>query len=199
MLAVWKKNYDQPKQILKSRNITLLTKIHLVKAMVFSVVMYGCETWTIKKAEHQRTDTFELWCWRRLLSPLDCKEIKPINPKGNQSWIFTGRTDAEAEAPIFGPPDVKSQLTGKDTDPGLRLKIGGEEGDRGWDGWMASLTQWTWIWTTPGDGEGQGSLACCNPWGCKESDTSEQLNSNSDRQGQLSTGPFCWGWSTYHE
>ena len=80
--------------VLKSRDITLLTKVHIVKALVFPVVMYGCESWTIKKAEHQRIDAFELWCWRRLLSPLDCKEIKPVNPKGNQPCIFIGRTDA---------------------------------------------------------------------------------------------------------
>ena len=71
-------------RIFKSRDITLLTKIHLVKAMVFSVVMYGCESWTIKRAEYQRIDAFELWCWRRLESPVDCKEIQPVNPKGNQ-------------------------------------------------------------------------------------------------------------------
>ena len=71
--------------ILKSRDITLLTNVPLVKAMVFPVVMYGYESWTIEKAEHQRSDAFELWCWRRLLSPLDSKEIKPVNPKGNQS------------------------------------------------------------------------------------------------------------------
>ena len=74
--------------ILKSRDITLLTKVHIFKAMVFPVVMYGCESWTIKKAEHQRTDAFELWCWRRLsriLNSLDFKDIKPVNPKGNQS------------------------------------------------------------------------------------------------------------------
>ena len=94
--------------ILKSRDITLPTKIHLVKTMVFPVVMYGCENWTIKKAEWRRIDAFELWCWRRLLSPLDCKEIKPVNPKGNQSRIFTGRTDAEAEAPVLWPPDAKN-------------------------------------------------------------------------------------------
>ena len=80
---------SNPKNILKqtdkkSRDITLLTKVHLVKAMVFLVVMYGCESWTIKKAEHQRIDVFELWCWRRLLSLLDCKEIQPVHPKGNQ-------------------------------------------------------------------------------------------------------------------
>ena len=71
--------------ILKSRDITLPTKVRLVKPMVFPVVMYGCESWTVKKAECQRIDAFELWCWRRLLSPLDCKEIQPVNPKGNQS------------------------------------------------------------------------------------------------------------------
>ena len=76
--------------------------------MVFPVVMYGCESWSIKKAECQRIDAFELWCWRRLLSPLDCKEIKPVNPKGNQSWIFIGRTDVEAETPILWPPDSKT-------------------------------------------------------------------------------------------
>ena len=94
--------------ILKSRDITLPTKVHLVKAMVFPVVMYGCESWTIKKAEHRRINAFELWCWRRLESPLDCKEIQPVHPKGDQSWVFIGRTHAEAETPILWPPDGKS-------------------------------------------------------------------------------------------
>ena len=84
------------------------TKVRLVKAMVFPVVMYGCESWTIKKAERQRTDAFELWCWRRLLSPLDWKEIQPVHPKGDQSWVFFGRSDAGAEIPKLWPPDVKS-------------------------------------------------------------------------------------------
>ena len=88
--------------ILQSRHITLPTKLHLVKVMVFSVAMYGCESWTIKKAEHQRIDALELWCWRRLESPLDCKEIHPVHPKGNQSWIFFGKTDVEAELQFFG-------------------------------------------------------------------------------------------------
>ena len=91
--------------ILKSRDITLPTKVHLVKAVVFPVVMYGCESWTIKKAERQRIDAFELWCWRR---PLDCKEIQLVHPKGDQSWVFIGRTDAEAETPILWPPDAKN-------------------------------------------------------------------------------------------
>ena len=77
--------------------------------------MYGCESWTIKKAEHWRIDAFELWCWRRLESPLDCKEIQPVHPK-DQSWIFIGRTDAEAETPVIWPPDVKNWLIGKDPD-----------------------------------------------------------------------------------
>ena len=94
--------------ILKSRDITLPTKVRLVKAMVFPVVMYGCESWTIKKAERRRIDAFELWCWRSLESPLDCKEIQPVHPKGDQSWAFTGGTDAQVETPILWPPDAKS-------------------------------------------------------------------------------------------
>ena len=94
--------------ILKSRDITLSTKVCLVKAMVFPVVMYGCENWMVKKAEHRKIDAFELWCWRTLESPLVCKEIQPVHPKGDQSWVFTGRTDAEAETPILWPPHVKS-------------------------------------------------------------------------------------------
>ena len=91
--------------ILKSRDITLSAKVRLVKAMVFPVVMYGCESWSIKKADHRRIDAFELWCWRTLESPLDCKEIQPVR---DQSGMFFGRTDVEAETPILWPPDVKS-------------------------------------------------------------------------------------------
>ena len=87
--------------IFKSRDITLPTKVQLVKAMVFPVVMYGCESWTIKKAEHQRIEAFQLWCWRTLESSLDSKEIQPVHPKGDQSWVFFGRTDVEAETPIL--------------------------------------------------------------------------------------------------
>ena len=83
-LLIGRKAMTNLDSILKSRDITLLTKVHLVKAMVFSVVMYGYESWTIKKAKHQKIDAFELWCWKRLVSPLDSKEIKPVNPKGNQ-------------------------------------------------------------------------------------------------------------------
>ena len=105
-------------RILKSRDITLSTKVHLVRAMVFPVIMYGCESWTTKKAECRKIYAFELWCWRRLLSPLDCKEIQPVHPKGHLSWVFIGRTDTEAETPILWPPDVKSWLIWKDPDTG---------------------------------------------------------------------------------
>ena len=94
--------------ILKSRDIALPTKVHLVKAMVFPVVMYGCESWTVKKAERRRIDAFELWCWRRLESPLDIKEIQPVHPKGDQSWVFIVSTDVEAEIPVLWPPDAKN-------------------------------------------------------------------------------------------
>ena len=95
--------------ILKSRDITLSTKVHLVKAMVFPVVMYGCDSWTIKKAECRRIDAFELWCWRRLLRvPWTSRPVQPVKPKGNRPLIFIGRTDADAEAPILWLPDVKN-------------------------------------------------------------------------------------------
>ena len=94
--------------VLKSRDITWPIKVHLIKAMVFPVVMYGCERWTIKKAEHRRTNDLQLWYWRRLESPLDCKKIQPVHPKGDQSWVLIGRTDVEAETPILWPPDAKS-------------------------------------------------------------------------------------------
>ena len=94
--------------IFKSRDITLPIEVHLVKALVFPVVMYGCESWTVKKAERRRIDAFELWCWRRLESPLDSKEIQPVHPRGDQAWVFIERTDAKAETPILWPPHAKS-------------------------------------------------------------------------------------------
>ena len=108
-LLLGRKVMTNPDSILKSRDITLPTKVRLVKAMVFPVVMYGCESWTMKKAECRRIDAFELWCWRRLFeSPLDCKEIQPVHSKGDQSWVFFGRNDAEAETPVLWPPHAKS-------------------------------------------------------------------------------------------
>ena len=162
--------------ILKSANITWPTKVHLVNAMVFLVIMYRCEIWTVKKAEYQRTDAFELWCWRRLLRDLWTAEIQPVHSKGDQSWVFFGRNDAKAETPILWPPHVKSWLTGKDSDAGR--DCGQEEKGTTEDemaGWHHGLDERESEWT-PGAGDGQGDLACCDSWGCKESDTTEWLN-----------------------
>ena len=147
------------------------TKVHLVKALVFPVVMYGCESWTIKKPEHQRIDAFELWCWRTFHSLLGCKEIQPVNPKGNQSWIFIGRTDTEAEAPILRPHDVN-----KDPDAGKdwRQKETGMTEDE-MIGWHHRLDGHE-VEQALGLGDGQGSLACCRPLGHKELDRTERLN-----------------------
>ena len=94
--------------ILKSRDITLPTKVCLIKVMAFPMVMYGCESWTVKKAECRKIDALELWCWKRLENPLDCKEIQSVHPEGDKSWVFIGRTDAEAETPVLWPPHAKS-------------------------------------------------------------------------------------------
>ena len=132
--------------ILKSRDITLPVMVHIVKDMVFPVVIYRCESWTIKKGWGPKN-----WCnWtvvleKTLASPLDSKEVKPVNPKGNQCWIFIERTDAESEAPIHCPHDAQSWFVGKDW-CWERLKAKVEGGNRGWDCWMALLTQWTWVW-----------------------------------------------------
>ena len=118
MLVPWKKSYDQPRQ-LKSRYITLLTKVHLVKGMVFPVVMDGCDSWTIKKAECQRIDAFELWCWRRLLRvPWTARRsnqsiLKEIGPEYSLEGLML-----KLKLPILWPPDVKNRLTGKDSDAG---------------------------------------------------------------------------------
>ena len=135
--------------ILKSRDITLPTQVGLIKAMVFWVVMYGCEL------DYKESWVPKNWCFwtvvleKTLESSLDCKEIQPVHPKGDQSWVFIGRTDVEAETPILWPPDVNSWLIRKDPDAG---KDWGQEekGTTEDDGWMASPTQWTWVWVDSG-------------------------------------------------
>ena len=161
--------------ILKSRDITLSTKVHLIKAMVFPVVMYECESWTIKKAECRRIDTFELWCWRRLLG-VPWTARRPVHSKADQSWVFIGRTDVEAETPVLWPPDVKSWLIWKDPDAGKdwRQEEKGTIEDE-MVGWHHQLNAHEFEWTL-GVGDGQGGLACFGPWGCKESDATEEMN-----------------------
>ena len=157
--------------ILKSRDITLPTKVHLAKAMVFPVVMYEYESWTLKKAEHWRTDAFELWSWRRLLRvPWTARRLNQtvLNIHWKVScWSWSSNTLASwCELTV----SLKRTLM-------LGKIEGRRKGDnREWDGWMASLTQWTWVWANLGAGDGRGSLVYCSPWGCKELDTTEWLN-----------------------
>ena len=178
--------------ILKTRDIALLTKLHLVKAMVFPVVMYGCESWTIKKAECWRIDAFKLWCWRRLLRvPWTARRS---HPKGDQSWVFIGGTDVEAETPIFWPPDVKSWLIWKDPDAGKdwRWEEKGTTEDEmaGWHHWVdGHESEWAL-----GVGHGQGSLMCCSPRDHKELDKTERLNWTDAGTGP--PGSFCLWVST---
>ena len=162
--------------ILKSRDITLPTKVRLVKAMVFPVVMYGCESWTVKKAECWRIDAFELCCWRRLLRVLwtarrsNHSILKEISP-----GIFLEGMMLKLKLKYFG-----HLMRRVDSLESLwcweGLGAGGEGDDRGWDGWMASPTQCTEFGWTPGVGDGQGGLVCCDSWGHQESDMTEWLN-----------------------
>ena len=156
--------------ILKSRDITLPTKVHLVKAMVFPVVMYECESWTIKKAECWRIDAFEMWCWRR------CLRVPWTARRSNQSILKKVSPEYSLEGLML---KLKLKYFGHLRQRTLlkrpwwwdRLKAEGKRENRGWDGWMASLTHWTWVWVSSNLFWGQGSLACCSPWGPKESDT----------------------------
>ena len=132
--------------ILKSRDIALPTKVHIVKAMIFPAVMYGCESWTIRKAECQRIDALNCGIGEDSWESLELQEIQPVNPKGNQFWIFIGRTDVESEIPILWPSDAKKWLIGKKGWCWERLKAGGKRAYKGWDGWMALSTQWRWVW-----------------------------------------------------
>ena len=136
--------------ILKSRDITLPTKVHLVKAMLFPVVMYGCESWTVKKAEHWRSMLLNCGVGEDSWESLGLQEIQPLHPKGDQSWVFIGGNDAKAETPILWPPHAKSWLIGKDPDAGRDWGQEEKGDNRGWDGWMASPTQWTWVWVNSG-------------------------------------------------
>ena len=169
--------------VLKSRNITLLTKVHTGKAIVFWVVVYGCESWTIKKAENQRIDAFELWCWKRLLTVLwtarrsnqNFQITKEINPEYFhwKDWCWSWCSDNLATW-CEELSHWKSQWCWE------RLRAGAEGGNRGWDGWMASPTQWTQVWANSRRWWRTGKPGVLSPWGHRvHGDTTEQLNSSN--------------------
>ena len=178
MLAPWKKSYDQPRQhIIKQKHYFANRgpSVHS-QSYGFPVVLYGCESWTIKKAEGQRIDGFELWCWRRLL------RIHWTARRSNQSILKEISPEYSLEVLRLKLKLQCFAIWCKDPTHWKRrwcweiLKAG--EGDnRGWDGWMASLTQWTWVWAGSGRWWRTGKPGC-SPWGCKESDTTEWLNNN---------------------
>ena len=174
--------------ILKSRDITSPTNVRLVKAMVFPVFMYGWISWTIKKAVHWTEELVvsNWWLEKTLegsLGQLDSREIKPVNPEGNQSWIFTGRTDAEAETPILWRPCAKSWLNGKDPDAGQDFR----QEEKRWQRmrWLNGIidSMGMSLSRLQKTVKRQGSLACYKPWGHKESDTTEWLNNNKQILG----------------
>ena len=171
MLAPWKKSYDQPKQHIKKQRHYFVSKGLSSQSYRFS----NSHVW-MWELDHKESWAPKNWCFwtvvleKTLENPLDCKKIQPVHPKGNQSWIFTGRTDAKAETPILWPPDGKNWLW-----CGERLKARGEGDDRGWDGWQHWLNGHEFEQALV-VGDGQGSLACCSPWGHKEADTTEWLD-----------------------
>ena len=180
--APWKKIYDQHRQHIKKQRHNFSDKDLSSKSYCFSSSHVECESWTIKKAEHQRVDAFELWCWRRLLRvPWTARRsnqsiLKEISPE----YSLEGLT-LKLKLQYFG--QLMQKLTyWKRLWCSERLKAGGEGDDRGWDGWMAPLTQWTWVWADSGrDSDGQGSLACCSKWGRKKSDMTEWLNNKQQQ------------------
>ena len=175
MLAPWKKSYDQPRQHIKKQRHYFANKGPSSQSCGFS-----CSHVWMWELDYKESWTLKNWCFwtvvleKTLESPFDSKEIQPVHPKGNQSWIFIARTDAEAETPILWPPEELTHL--KRPWCWETLQAEGEGDDREWDGWMASLTQWTWVWVNTRVGDGQGGLACCSPWSHKELDTPELLN-----------------------
>ena len=146
MLAPWKKSYDKPRQHIKSRHITLPTKVHIAKAMIFPVVIYGCESWTIKKAEHRKIDAFELWCRRRFLRVLwtarrsNQSIPKEINPEYSLEALMLNLKLQYSGHLIPRADSLKRPWCWE------RLRAGEEGGNRGWDGCMESSAQWPWLW-----------------------------------------------------
>ena len=161
MLTPWKESYDQPRQHIQKQRHYFVSKGLSSQGYGFSSSHVWMWELDYKESWMPRIDAFELWCWRRLLrvpwtarksKQSILKETQPVHPKGNQSWIFIGRTDAEAETPILGHFMWRTDSFEK------TLRAGGKGDDRRWDGWMASLTQWTWVWVNSGSWWWTGSL-----------------------------------------
>ena len=194
MLAPWKKSCDQPKVHTKKQRCYFAYKGLSNQSYGFSSSHVWM--WDLDYKESWAPKNWYFWTVvleRTLERPLDSKEIQPVHPKGDQPWNFFGRNDAKAETPGLWPPHAKSWLIGKDW-CWEGLGAGGAGEDRGWDGWVASLTQLTWVEWTPGVGDGQGGLACCDSWGCKESDTTEWLNWTEMRLGEEGENRGWDGW-----
>ena len=174
--APWKKSHDKPRHHVKKQR-------HYFANKGLSGQSYGFSSSHVWMWELVYKESWgpKNWCFRTVVlektleSSLDCKEIQPVHPKGNQSWMLIGRTDAEAETPKLWPPDVKNWLTVKEQ-CWERLKAGGEGDKRGWDGWMALLTQWTGVWVSSGSWWWTGKAGMLQSMGCTESDMTEQLN-----------------------
>ena len=148
--APWRNSYEQPRQHIKKKRHYLPRKVHIVKAMVFPVVIYGCDSWSIKKAECRRTDAFELWCWRRLLrvpwTERRCNQsiLKEISPKHSWEGLMLKPKPQNFHTWCKELTHLKRPWCWE------RWKVGGERDDRGWDGWISSLTWWTWVWVNSG-------------------------------------------------
>ena len=176
MLTLWKGSYGQPRQHIKAQRHYFANKGPYSQGYGFS----SRHVW-MWELNYKESLMPKKWCFwtvvleKTLESPLDCKEIQTVHPKGDQSWIFVGRTDVEAETPILWPPDVKNWLIGKDPDAGKDWRQ--EEKGMTEDGWMASSTRWTWVWVNSGSWWWtEGDLVCCSPWGRKELNMTERLN-----------------------
>ena len=176
MLAPWKKSYDQPRQHIKKQRHTLPTKAHLVKAMVFLVVMYGCESWTIKKVECRRTDAFELWCWRRFLRvPWTARRshlsiLKEISPEYSLEGLMSKLKLQFFDHLMWRTDSWERPYCWE------RLKAGGEGDNGGWDGWMPSRTQWAWVWVNSRSWRWTGRPGMLQSMGSQRVDMTEGLD-----------------------